>query len=76
MTVTASKLREDIYRILDQILKTGRPVEITRKGKRLRIVPVEPVSKLSRLKTRAYLLRDPEELVHMDWTHEWHDALP
>src|SRR5688572_10675401 len=32
---------EDIYRILDQVLETGVPVEIERRGKLLKIVPVE-----------------------------------
>ena len=31
MPVTASKLRENIYRILDQVLETGVPVEIERR---------------------------------------------
>ena len=32
---------EDIYRILDQVLETGVPAEIERRGKLLKIVPVE-----------------------------------
>jgi hypothetical protein len=42
MALTASKLRENIYKILDQILETGVPVEIERDGKLLRISTVEP----------------------------------
>jgi hypothetical protein len=42
MPLTASKLRENIYRILDQVLETGVPVEIERRGKILKIVPTEP----------------------------------
>jgi len=38
MKVTASKLRENVYRILDQILQTGTPVEIKRKGRTLKIM--------------------------------------
>ena len=30
MALTASKLRENIYRVLDQVLETGEPVEIER----------------------------------------------
>ena len=33
MRLTASKLRESIYEILDEILETGTPVEIERKGR-------------------------------------------
>jgi len=71
MRVTASKLRADIYNILDQSLKTGVPVEVVRKGKILRIVPESKPSKLSRLKKRNAIVGDPEDLVHMDWLHEW-----
>ncbi|MGD0131001.1 MAG: type II toxin-antitoxin system prevent-host-death family antitoxin [Bryobacteraceae bacterium] len=39
MRVTASKLRADIYNILDETLKTGIPVEVVRKGRVLKIVP-------------------------------------
>lgn len=71
MRVTASKLRSDIYNILDQALKTGVPVEVVRKGRVLKIVPETKPSKLSRLKKRDYIIGDPEDLVHMDWLHEW-----
>ena len=71
MTLTATELRENIYRILDQILESGTPVEITRHGKLLRIVPVDPISKLERLPRRDLLACDPEELVHLDWSVEW-----
>jgi prevent-host-death family protein len=71
MRVTASKLRENIYGILDQALETGVPVEVVRKGKVLRIVPETKPNKLSRLKKRNYLVGDPEDIVHMDWLSEW-----
>jgi hypothetical protein len=71
MAIKASNLREDIYRILDQILETGVPVEIERRGKILKIVATEPRSKLDNLKPRPYLLSDPEDLVHLDWSGEW-----
>jgi antitoxin (DNA-binding transcriptional repressor) of toxin-antitoxin stability system len=74
VTVTASKLRENIYRILDQVLETGEPVEIVRGGRKLRIVPGDEPrkSKLERLQPHPKaLVGDPEEIVHLDWSHEW-----
>jgi len=71
MTLRASALRENIYRILDEILETGVPVDIERKGKLLRITAVEPRSKLANLKPRDLIVGDPEELVHIDWSEEW-----
>ena len=69
--ITASKLRQNIYKLLDQVAETGNPIMITRKGKRLKIVPVDKVSKFDNLKKRKGLLCDPEEIVHMDWSKEW-----
>ncbi len=71
MRLTASRLRQDIYRILDQVLESGVPVEIERRGKVLRIVPPRESSKLDSLKERHYLKTDPEDVVHMDWSETW-----
>jgi hypothetical protein len=40
-------------------------------GKILRIALAETRSKLDNLRPRPYLLTDPEELVHLDWSEEW-----
>lgn len=72
--LTASTLRANIYRILDQVAETGVPVEVVRGGKRLKIVPAdEPVpSRLDRLKRRPKaIVGDPAALVHIDWSKEW-----
>lgn len=70
--LTASELRTDIYRILDQVLHSGIPVEIERRGQILRIVPPQQQAKLDRLKgDPAYIRVDPEDLVHIDWSEEW-----
>jgi hypothetical protein len=74
--LTASRLRANVYRVLDHILETGVPVEIERHGRRLRILPVSAgrrrvAGKLSRLKPRVYLRCPPEKLIHIDWSREW-----
>ena len=73
MTVTASKLREDIYKILDSVLETGEPVEIERRGRVLRIIADPPAgSRLSHSVKRPGLITgDPEDLVEIDWSKEW-----
>ncbi|MEN8374763.1 MAG: type II toxin-antitoxin system Phd/YefM family antitoxin [Gemmatimonadota bacterium] len=69
---SVSRLRANLYRVLDRVLETGVPAEVERKGRRLRIVPAETGSRLARLKPHAgYLATDPEELVHLDWSGEW-----
>ncbi len=68
----ATRLRAGLYKVLDRILATGEPVEIERKGKTLRIVPGTPTSKLDRLVERPdYIVGSPDDLVEVDWSHEW-----
>ena len=74
MPITASKLRENVYRILDEAIETGVPVEIVRKGVVLRIVVEKPPSKLARLKKRDIrdtFVGDPDDVIGMDWSSEW-----
>ena len=73
MRITASKLRENIYRILDDAIDTGMPVEIIRKGTVVKLVPEKRASKLSRLKKRpGFTFKgDPDDILHMDWLKEW-----
>ena len=44
MSLTA--LRNQIFKVVDRVIKTGIPVEIERKGHRLKIVLAEKRSKL------------------------------
>jgi hypothetical protein len=71
MRITASKLRENIYQILDEAITTGMPVEVIRKGTVLRIVPEKRVSKLSRLKKRKGFHGNPDDVISIDWLKEW-----
>ena len=70
-SVTATELRGNIYRLLDEVIETGMPIEIERKGKKVRIVTVEPVDKLKNLTLRNDVINgDPEDLVTISWEHE------
>ena len=71
MAMTASHLRQNIYRLLDRTLETGQALEIKRKGRLLRIVAEASGPKLSRLVKRPCIKGDPEKLVHIDWSGQW-----
>jgi antitoxin (DNA-binding transcriptional repressor) of toxin-antitoxin stability system len=73
MRFKATKLRANLYKVLDNVLNSGIPVEIDRRGKLLKIVPMKPKEKLDNLKSHPdYLAVEPESLVHVDWSKEWH----
>lgn len=73
MKVTASQLRQNVYRLLDEVLESGIPLEIERRGKVLRVVPPDPLpSKLERLIPHPEaIVGDPEDFVHIDWSPEY-----
>ncbi len=72
LATTASKLRANIYRMLDEVLETGQPLEIERNGKTLVIAPKEELSIWERLPRReGFIVGDPDELIHIDWSSEW-----
>jgi hypothetical protein len=71
MKVTASKLRENVYRILDQVLQSGTPIEIKRKGRTLKIIREDSPQKTSRLIKRKIIRGSPQQLIHLDWSKEW-----
>ena len=76
-TVTPTQLRTNIYNLLDEILKTGLPLEIKKGDKKLRIVPVDKVDKLKNLILRPDVIQgDPNDLVEISWGEEVNLDLP
>lgn len=71
--MTLSQLRQNVYRLIDHVLDTGEPLEINRKGRRLRLVLDEPQGdRLAAIHTNPNaIVGDPEELVSLDWSGEW-----
>jgi antitoxin (DNA-binding transcriptional repressor) of toxin-antitoxin stability system len=72
MRVTATRLRQNIYAILDQVIETGVPVEIERKGQILQIVPEKKLSKFDRIPPMPDIwVGDPEDIFKIDWMKDW-----
>ena len=77
MAITLSSLRTNLYKIVDEAISTGIPVEITRNGHKVRLVPERKAGKLGNLKRRKALRCDPKALLNLDWSSEWkNDGLP
>ncbi|HFQ94601.1 MAG TPA: type II toxin-antitoxin system Phd/YefM family antitoxin [Anaerolineae bacterium] len=76
-TVTPTELRMNIYKLLDEILASGVPLEINKGGKKLKIVPVEQPDKFQNLITRDEVIQgDPEDIVEISWEKEVNLDLP
>jgi prevent-host-death family protein len=76
-TVTPTQLRANIYNLLDEVLKTGLPLEIKKGDKKLKIVPVDKVDKLKNLIARPEAIQgDPDELAEINWVDEVNLDLP
>ncbi len=70
--MNATTLRANLYRVLDRILETGKPVDVIRKGKVIRLVPAVPTGKLAGLEPRPdVVVGDPDDLIHCDWSETW-----
>ncbi|NBB90822.1 MAG: type II toxin-antitoxin system prevent-host-death family antitoxin [Spirochaetes bacterium] len=67
MKVTATELRQNLYRILDTVLETGEPVEVARKGGTVRIVPDKKTTIWDRLEAHDVITGDIED----SWDGIW-----
>lgn len=69
--LSPTRLRADLYRVLDHVLASGEPVEVERKGRRIRITADQP-PRLSLLRPHSdYLKVLKDDVVHVDWSSEW-----
>jgi len=76
-TISVTELRGNIYQLLDEVLKTGIPIEILKGDKKLKIIPVEQPDKLQNLISRPNVIKgNPDDLVHISWEKEVHLDLP
>lgn len=67
MVYTATALRKSIYTVLDSVLESGNPAIIIRNGKRLRIVPDEPIRRLDRLVSHTTVTENADGLPDIHW---------
>lgn len=71
-TITATDLRKNVYRILDEVLETGIAQEVQRNGKKVLIVPAEPRRRrFEDAPKRRVLNCSFDELVDTRWDESW-----
>ncbi len=69
--ITPSELRQNLYNLLDQVILTGKPIQIKRGNKVLKITVEPPKTKLDNLKKRDVLKCAPDEIIYNNWEKEW-----
>ena len=70
-TISVTELRGNIYKLLDEVLNTGIPIEIKKGDKKLKILPVGKVNKLENLVSRPNVINgNPGDLVDISWEKE------
>jgi prevent-host-death family protein len=76
-TISVTELRGNIYKLLDEVLETGIPLEVNKGGRKLKIIPTEKVDKLQNLVKRPHVIKgNPDELVDISWEKEVNLDLP
>lgn len=82
MPMTATKLRADLYRVIQHVITKGVPVEVELRGRKVRIVPAEPRDKLAGLVKRpGVIVGDPGRLPKVKtfderkWRKKWDKRL-
>jgi len=77
ITVTELRGNMNIYKLLDEVLSTGIPIEINKGGKKLKIMPVDKSDKLQNLVSRPDVIKgNPEDLISVSWEKEVNIDLP
>ena len=73
MSVNLTQLRNNLYQCIDELISTGEPIHIQRKGVKIKIIIEEPVATTTRKfpKHANVYMGNPEDLVSMDWSSEW-----
>ena len=76
-TITITELRGNIYKLLDEVLNTGIPIEINKGGRKLKIISVGKADKLQNLVSRPNVIKgNPDDLVGISWEKEVNLDLP
>lgn len=69
--VTPTRLRAELFQLLDRVIETGEPLEIRRNGRILKIVVEQPTDKLARITPHPdFIVGDPDQFLEPT-PYEW-----
>lgn len=73
MEVTATELRQNLYKILDRVAEGGEEVTIRRKGKKIRLIAAVPKKRSDRLVPHDTIIGDPDDPDFFNTPWEWNE---
>jgi len=72
MTITTTELRKKIFSELDKVITTGQPLEVRRRGHKLKIILDKKKSKLSTLTKKENIITcSDDELIYDNCLKDW-----
>ena len=72
MSISLTALRQNLFKSVDQVIATGIPLEVKRKGKIVKIIVEDKNDKLANLIPHDCIVGDPEDLVDLHIPH-WNE---
>jgi len=70
--MSLTSLRGKLFKVVDEVIRTGLPAEIERKGHRLKISLETEKSKLDNLKPHDCIVGNPDDLIALK-VAEWQE---
>jgi len=67
-----TNLRKNLFGVLNKAARTGRPIEIESKGRRFRIIALNPHDKFADLRKHPDVFSgDLDKIINIDWMKGW-----
>lgn len=68
----ATNLRKNLFRILDKVSQTGKPIEIESKGRKYKIIALKRPDRFANLQKHPDVFSgELDRLINIDWMTEW-----
>ncbi|KAA3610732.1 MAG: hypothetical protein D8M58_21050 [Calditrichaeota bacterium] len=70
MEITAAEFRQNVYKFLDEVIKSGKSITIIKEGKKINLSPYLE----EKTGMRAFFKKKdeaPDEHIHLDLSEDW-----
>ncbi len=71
MEIRATNFRQNLFRYLDKIRDTGKPLIISLKGRKFKITAIQEKRNVDALPKRKGMQGSPESFIDQNWEDAW-----